>query len=188
MAAGTRNKKTDNHFTADKAALRISAIQGIDRPMVLDVFGGHGVVWSAVGRLTGKGVRRDAIDYRPDLGAPHYHGDNRKILPGIDLSKYDVVDLDAYGFPVDLIRHVVVDARFKGVVVVTAIQTMHGRLPLDLIHEVGLPPEIDEWCKTLAARDGWGLLKQWLASIGVREIVHRSSGRKHYFYFNTRDQ
>lgn len=181
----TAGTKTDNHYTADKVALRIAMTQHIAEPRVLDVFGGHGVVWAAVERITGKPIRRIAVDMRYDLTDPHLHGDNRKVVKGLDLSQFDVVDLDAYGIPAGLIEEVVVNKRFRGVVFVTAIQTMQGAMPSTVSKGIGLPESITSACPSLVSRRGWEFLKAWLASLGVREITHRSKARKHYLGFRT---
>lgn len=180
--------KTDNHYTADKVALRVSMTEHLAEPRVLDVFGGHGVVWAAVTRQTGKRISRVAVDNRLDLFDPHLHGDNTKIVKGLDLSRFDVVDLDAYGIPAALIHEVVVDKRFKGVVFVTAIQTMHGGMPKAICEGLGLPQSIFAECPSLVARRGWEFFKAWLATLGIREIIHRSKGRKHYLGFFTGDR
>lgn len=175
--------KTDNHYTADKVRLRVDMIEHLASPRVLDVFGGHGVTWAAAARISGKVVRRTAIDNRLDLDTPHLHGDNTKVLKGLNLTGYDVIDLDAYGIPAALIREVIVEKKFRGIVFVTAIQTMHGGMPAIISRDLGLPPSITKACPSLVARRGWEFLKAWLASLGVQEITHRSKGRKHYLGF-----
>lgn len=174
--------KTDNHYTADKIALRVDMTAHLSEVIVADVFGGHGVVWSGVERLSGKPVSRTAFDNRLDLGMPHLHGDNTKTLRGVDLSRFNVVDLDAYGIPADLIQHVV-GSGFKGTVFVTAIQTMQGQMPKAITSGIGLPPTLYRSCPSIISRRGWTYLKAWLASLGVQQITHRSAGRKHYFGF-----
>lgn len=178
--------KTDNHFTADKIDLRVRMTAHLAAPRVLDVFGGHGVVWGGVGRVTGKTIDRVAIDHRLDLDGPHLHGDNTKVVAGLDLSGYDVIDLDAYGIPADLIKTVIRAKGFKGVVFVTAIQSMQGGIPKVIGNDLGLPPNISRECPSLVARRGWEYFKNWLALMGVERIEHRSHARKHYlgFYAN----
>ena len=177
--------KTDNHYLADKVALRIGMIEHLESPRVLDVFGGHGVVWAAVERLAGKKINRVAVDNRLDLDLPHLHGDNVKVIKGLDLTAFDVVDLDAYGIPAGLIQEVVVSKKFRGVVFVTAIQTMQGQMPKIIAEDLGLPRSISSACPSLVSRRGWEFFKAWLASLGVREITHRSKNRKHYLGFHS---
>lgn len=177
--AGT---KTDNHFTADKIDLRVEMTAHLQTVRVLDVFGGHGVVWGGVERISGRKVIRTAVDKRTDLDRPHLHGDNEKIIGELDLSRYDVIDLDAYGIPAGLIK-TVLQKGFKGPVFVTAIQTMQGGMPKVISDDIGLPPTLMQSCNSLIGRRGWEYLKNWLALQGVDEIIHRSYSRKHYFGF-----
>ena len=50
-------------------------------------------------KLTDKKIIRDTIDVRNDIEYFHMHGDKKKYYQIFDLSKYNVVDLDAYGYP-----------------------------------------------------------------------------------------
>jgi len=178
-------KKTDNHYLADKVALRIkhSCWPADNKPLrVLDCFGGKGVVWAAVGKTAGKDIERTAIDERIDLVQFHIHGDNARVICELNLTEYDVIDLDAYGIPAEQID-LVIKSGFRGVVFVTAIQTMHGGLPHKLMDDLCFPAAIKELAPSLVARRGWDYLKEWLCSKGVKAIVHRSKGRKHYFCF-----
>lgn len=178
--AGT--KKTDNAYTSDKAALLVDLTRHLDEIRVLDAYGGHGVIWRAVERLAGKPVQRTAVDQRLDLDTAHLHGDNLKVIAGLDLDAFNVIDLDAYGIPVAQIEEVM-NSDFEGVVFVTAIQTMQGGLPKKMLTDLGLPRSISKRCPTIASRRGWEFLRAWLALQGVRRIWHRSKARKHYLGF-----
>lgn len=181
-------KKTDNHYTGDKVAIRIAnSPWDIDRELtVLDCFGGRGIIWRAVQRKSGKKVNRTAIDKRTDIIEFHFHGENSKVLLGLCLKKYDVIDLDAYGIPVEQID-ILVGKGFSGTVFVTAIQTMHGQLPKKMLDDLGFPENIAKKCPTLVGRRGWDYFKQWLALKGVSKIIHRSKQRKHYLCFKLND-
>ena len=182
-------KKTDNHYLADKVAMRIKHSSWPDdgrNLKVLDCFGGKGVVWGLVEKLSSRKVDRIAIDKRIDIMNFHIHGDNSRILAEIDLQEFDVIDLDAYGIPADQID-IVMSSGFKGVVFVTAIQTMHGGLPHKIIDDLKFPKSIKEQAPSLVARRGWEYLKEWLHFKGVTQITHRSKSRKHYFCFRIND-
>ena len=175
--------KTDNHYLADKVALRVSMIKGLPDPIrVLDCYGGHGVVWRAVQRLTGRVINRTAIDMRTDLHAAHLHGDNLKVMAGLDLSQYDVIDLDAYGVPTEQLD-MVLRSTFRGVVFVTMIQTVVGEMPQRMCKEIGLPAKIFTECKTIAFRRGWEYFCAWMHKRGVDRIHLRARNRKRYFGF-----
>jgi hypothetical protein len=178
-------KKTDNHFVADKVALRAkySPWAADGSPLrVLDAFGGFGVCWAAVRRLTGRPVMRIAIDQRHDLMEFHNHGENIKVMSGMDLSAFDAIDLDAYGIPAAQLD-IVFGSPFRGVVFVTAIQSMQGGLPNLICEQLGFPKAIQQKAPSLVARRGWEYFREWLAVRGVSRIVHRSWNRKHYLAF-----
>lgn len=183
-----QTKKTDNDFLADKVQLRIDHCpKPKGRPArVLDCFGGKGTVWRLVEAKTGGKVDRVCIDSRPDLSSFHLHGDNIKVMAGLDLSGFDVVDLDAYGIPAAQLVEVF-DSGFRGVVFVTAIQTMQGGIPAAMLDDLGFPGTISKKAPSLPSRRGWQLIKEWLALKGVRKISHRSKNRKHYLCFQIND-
>lgn len=178
-------KKTDNHFTGDKVAIRIAHTPWPENrpPRVLDVFGGHGVVWRAIQRKTGRSVERVGIDNRHDLTAFHAHGDSIKVMSGLDLSRFDVVDLDGYGIPFDELC-LTFERGYRGVVFVTCIQVLHGAMPAAMARALSIPDAVSREAPSLLARRGWELFKEWLALQGVGRIVHRSWRRKHYLAFS----
>lgn len=182
--AGT--KKTDNHYTADKIALRISNVRWEKfngrNIRVLDCFGGRGVCWGAIKKKTGLNIDRHAIDKRNDITDFHFHGDNVKVMMGLDLEGYDIIDIDAYGIPAEQLS-LVFNSNFKGDVFVTAIQTMNGSIPNIVAKELGFPESINKKAPSLLSRRGWQYFKEWLALNGVSEITHRSKDRKHYLHF-----
>lgn len=175
-------KKTDNSFTADKVALRANMLPAKEHVRVLDAFGGRGIIWAAVKKKTGANIERTAIDARVDIDDFHLHGDNRKVMAGMDLSCFDVIDLDDYGVPADQIDEVI-KSDFRGVVFVTMIQTMHGQMPTRICDEIGLPDRINRDAPSLVVRRGWEYFEAWLALKGVKKIRLRQKGRKRYFGF-----
>jgi len=176
-------KKTDNHFTADKIALRIGMLPDKEVVRVLDVFGGRGVIWRGIKRKTGRDIRVTSIDKRDDISTMHLHGDNAKVIKGLDLSRFDVIDLDAYGIPADQLK-TVFDSKFVGPVFVTAIQTMNGGMPKLILDSIGLPKETPT---SLSAKYGFHHLLTWIGMHGVKKIRCRSWHRKHYFGFVIND-
>ena len=177
-------KKRDNHYTGDKVALRINHSPWSDEPLnVLDCFGGHGIIWRAIQRKTERKINRTAIDQRKDMLQFHLHGDNVKVMAGMNLKKFDVIDLDAYGIPYDQLK-IIFDQNFKGTVFVTTIQTMIGIMPHGLLQDIGFSKEMIQKSPSLFARRGFQYLLEWLAIKGVKKIIHRSKNRKHYFTFD----
>lgn len=173
--------KTDNHFLRDKIALRASHLPDGD-VRVLDCYGGKGVVWRGVERLTGRAIKRLPIDIRRDIDTFRLAGDNESWLLSIDLSKFNVIDLDAYGQPIEQLQ-TIFERGYIGVVFVTFIQTALGKVHNRMLEDVGFTHEMVQKCPTLFARRGFEYFLDWLARHGVTSVSHRSAGRKHYLCF-----
>lgn len=95
------NVKTNNHpATAKaKATLRryvLDAMRG-HAPAVFDAFAGDGQMWQAVWREADHYVGCDMKWYRDEREA--FVCDNRRVLRAIDLQRFNIFDLDAYGAP-----------------------------------------------------------------------------------------
>lgn len=181
-------KKRDNHFTGDKVALRLHHAPWPDtRPLkVLDVYGGHGLIWRAIARKTGRTIDRISIDNRPDLLAFHAHGDSPTVMAGMALDGFDVIDIDGYGIPLQPLKQVVA-THFRGMVFLTMIQTVKGIMPFALGQDLGFPDAVATKCPTMLGRRGFQYFKEWLALHGVTSIDHRSKNRKHYLAFRLND-
>jgi len=169
--------KTNNSYLGNKVDLRINHIP--ENPVVLDCFGGAGIIWKAIERATGKPIKRIGID-KIDYGVGFFlEGDNMAFLKTIDLSKFNVIDLDAYGAPYQQLK-TLFDRRYSGVVFVTFIQGYYGIMPKPLLNEIGFTDAMIEKCPTIFGKRGWQYFLEWLALNGVRTVTHRSHNRKHY--------
>lgn len=109
-------------------------------------------------------------------------GDNRSFLQIIDLSRFNVVDLDAYGIPFEQLK-ILFDREYKGVVFFTMIQSLYGQMNKALLADLGFTNKMVEKIPTLFAKSGWGYFREWLALRGVSKIRVRSHKRKHYLFF-----
>lgn len=176
-----QTKKTNNSYLGNKVDLRINYLPAGDLS-VLDCYGGAGKIWVAIGRETGRQIRYlpiDKLDYGVGLFLP---GDNLVYLASLDLSRFNVIDLDAYGVPYQQLR-VLFDKRFVGRVFITMNQTIVGELPHDMLTEVGFSRAMLRMSPALCFRNGWQHFLDYLALMGVRQVVHRTKARKHYLTF-----
>ncbi len=168
---------TDNSLLGYKVWLRVDHLP-TEPITVLDCFGGYGVVWDCVKRITGRNdIRRLAIDKEKRKGA--VRGDNRKWLEGLDVSAYNIIDLDAYGIPFDQVN-TLFTKHFKGTVFFTFIQSGMGTMPTKLLKANGISDPMRKACPTLFGQIGWELWLDWLGLKGVKTVFHRSKDRKHY--------
>ena len=177
--------KTDNSYLADKVGLRVNHLPKKKTITVLDCFAGSGRIWRAVQRRTKKDIRVLAMGKKA-IGF-QLPGDNLAWLKGMDLIKFDVIDLDAYGVPYEQLK-IILDRGYKGTVFVTGIQvfgfTGGGEMPRGLLREIGFTEPIYKKAPSVCNRRGWEYFCEWLAMKGVSQIHHRGHSRKHYFAFS----
>ena len=180
--------QTNNSYLSDKVALRMNHIPDKERLRVLDCYGGEGKIWTAVKKLTGRKITVLPIEIKEYNNASfHLPGDNRSYLQTLDLSKFDVIDLDAYGTPIEQLE-TLFERNYKGVVFVTFIQSIMGMLPYVLLRAVGFTDEMVKKCPTLFGKSGWKYFCEYLSLRGVKTIWHRYHARKHYIGFSCAGQ
>ena len=170
---------TDNSYLSDKVSLRAGHLPS-GEVRVLDCFGGNGRIWRGVQKVTGRKIKVLPVDYR-DIGF-HLPGDNRGYLPSLDLSRFNIIDLDAYGVPYDQLKEVF-ERGYQGIVFVTVIRSSMGMMPYGLLRDVGYTDEQIKQCPVVVSKNGWAYMLEWLANLGVRKIWLRSKDRKYYAGF-----
>jgi hypothetical protein len=170
-------KKTDNSYLADKIHLRANHLPD-GEVRVLDAYAGSGKIWRGVAHVSQRKIRRLAIDTRDEFGF-HLPGNNLAYMESLDLSRFNAVDLDAYGIPYQQLKQVL-SSGFQGWVYVTFIQSVFGALPADFLVACGFSEEMVSKCPTLFYKQGWEYFKGWLAANGISRIFHRTINRKHY--------
>jgi hypothetical protein len=175
-------RKTDNDLIWDKLRLRLDHLPS-DPVKVLDCFTGKGVLWKAIRKKTGRNITVLPIDIRGDDIGFHLHGDNQDFLSTLDLSRYNVIDLDAYGVPYGQLK-IIFMRGYTGTIFVTFIQSVYGAMPHGLLHDVGFTQAMIEKTPSLFNKRGWEYFLQWLGLNGITEVWHRSNTRKHYLAFN----
>lgn len=182
--------KLDNAYTRDKIDLRINHLPAGAELTVLDCFAGDGIIWRGVERLSGRAMRVLPIDVRADVSSTfRLDGRNEDFLVSLDLRRFDVIDLDAYGVPYEQLR-ILFERKYIGTVFVTFIQVAMGKMPFSLLQDIGFSREMIDKSSTLFARRdrAWGYFCEWLALHGVNELHVRSKmegsrKRKYYIAF-----
>jgi len=175
-----QTKKTNNSYLGNKIELRLAFLP--EAPSVLDCYGGAGLIWRVITERTGLKIRYVGID-KNEYGSGFYlPGDNMAYLLAMDLSRFNVIDLDAYGVPYEQLK-TLFERRYSGRVFVTFIQSLYGKMPYGLLEEIGFSRVMIEKCPTLFGKRGWRHFLDWLAQNGVGEVVHRSNAGKHYLTF-----
>lgn len=184
-----RLTKTDNSYMGIKLKVRKLAIDNMPdkkRVRVLDAYSGQGLTWKTIH------TDRPQIDMLIDeielKGRPgvYLRGDNLKYLAGMNLSQYDIIDLDAYGIPYKQLEIIFSRRRQNGkkvIIIFTFIQTLFGVLPKGMLLKLGYTPKMISKIPSLFNRNGFEKFKQYLACRGIRRINYISVGQKHYGSF-----
>jgi len=132
---------TENSHLRTKVRLRLELIDkiGKDKIHVLDAFAGQGLVWKEIQRQRPDlQVTTVGIEKRKYVNPNVIMGDNRKAMKGMDLTVFDIIDLDAFGCPWEQLT--IAAQRAPHVpVVLTHISVTLGPVPKGLLKAAGLP-------------------------------------------------
>ena len=143
-----------------KVTLRLNHLPEKNEIIVLDAFAGKGTIWNLVQKRTDKKIRTLAIDknYYDNIDIVC---DNLKVLAGIDLGRFDIVDLDAYGIPFAQMQ-LLFKNKYQGIVFVTFIQSFYGNLPTAILMQSGFTPEMIRKARTLFSKKPLEVLETYL--------------------------
>jgi len=178
------NMKTDNSYFDLKVQLRLDCLKGKKKVKILDCFSGEGKLWGAVIKKTKVKITIIGIEKESGKNRMSLPGDNIKYLKSIDLSQFDIIDLDAYGIPYAQLE-IILNRDYKGIVIVTAIQSMFGMLPKKMLYRLGYTKEMIEKIPILFNKNGLDKLKNYLYLYGVQLIEGYFINLKNYFCFKT---
>lgn len=172
--------KTDNSFFEEKVLLRMEAIRDVKTPVILECFAGKATLWREVEKRTGRTFDIVRIEkQKRKCPLPHLQGDNLKFLVGMDISRFNVIDLDAYGIPAELIE--VIHAKgYRGTLVITAIQSVMGRLPDIVLKAVGYSENMIKKAPILLSSSGLEKFLKYLYIKGIRKVSGYFLDRKFY--------
>ena len=175
--------QTENSYLGAKLKLRIDNLPAGETIRVLDCFSAHGTLWREIKRLTGRKIEVLRMKERTGLTGIYLEGDNLKFLAEMDLSGFDVIDLDAFGVPADQLELVLPRAQDGTVIFVTFIQSVMGVMPMKLLNANGLTDEMIKKAPTLFGKSGWKYFLNFLALNGVKKVRAYNYSRKHYLAF-----
>lgn len=178
-----KQAQTNNSFLDAKVQLRAETLPDIDKINVLDAYSGQGTIWQQIKATSDKDINITRIDTE-DVKGVYLKGDNLKFLNAIDLSIYNIIDLDAYGIPYKQLQ-ALFNRGYKGIVYITFIQTMYGQLSKGILNSLGYTDTMIDKIPTLFNKYGFTKFKQYLATKGVTKIRHISFDNKHYIVIKT---
>ncbi|MCP4178060.1 MAG: hypothetical protein GY756_09855 [bacterium] len=147
---------------------------------VLDCYAGNSELWNNLILIYNVDVL--SIEKERGKNKRALCGDNLKFLKSLNLGDYHIIDLDAYGIPyLQLLE--IFKQKYKGYVVVTAIQSMMGNLNQGLLENYGYSKKMISKCPTLFSRQFERIFFNFLAVNGVKKINIIRKNRKNYLYF-----
>lgn len=177
--------KTNNDLSLinAKIQLRINSIEHLKGQIkVLELFGGEGILWNEVKKLTGKDILILGID-KNKYKRVQLQGDNLKFIDSLNLQEFDVIDADAWGSPFYQVEKIF-SKNYKGIVHCTFIQTMMGGLSKEMLLRLGYTETMLSKIKSVFNKNGIEKFKNYLAQNGVTEINIVTDNKKKYLYFN----
>ena len=177
--------KTNNDLSLinAKIQLRINSIEHLKGQIkVLELFGGEGILWNEVKKLTGKDILILGID-KNKYKRVQLQGDNLKFIDSLNLQEFDVIDADAWGSPFYQVEKIF-SKNYKGIVHCTFIQTMMGVLSKEMLLRLGYTETMLSKIKSVFNKNGIEKFKNYLAQNGVTEINIVTDNKKNYLYFN----
>ena len=174
--------QTDNAKLSEKVYLRKAATNHLKNLKVLDLFAGENVLWSYF-----QCSRYYGVEQQKGKGKNLY-ADNRKVIPTIDLSGFNVIDIDSYGIPFEQVEQIFRnDTLKKGTVIVyTCIGNSISSIGNAAIRHFGIE-EMYKEAPTLFNGYGREYFHAMLYENGIRTITvyrpERTSFDKEYGYF-----
>lgn len=178
--------QTDNSHFDLKIKLRLIAIKeyGLKNISVLDAYSGDGRIWYEIQKLHPFPISLTRIDIKRDRRGVYICGDNCKILSSLDLAKYDIIDLDAYGVPFYQLEEIF-RKHVESIIFVTYILKGMRTIMRKLLEKIGYSREMVSKIPTLFNSCPLEKIGQYLAQNGVDKIngYFLENNFKNYFYF-----
>lgn len=172
---------TDNSYVQSKINLRRLATKNLKEIKVLDLFAGENKLWSSfklakyygVEKVKGKGKNLNA--------------DNIRVIESLDLSRFNVIDVDSYGIPANQIYKIYQNQSLqKGTVIIyTCITNKMSGLNKEIINMFNLG-DIYKKCKVILNGYAIDMFYGMLYSLRIYKIVEyniKDKFDKHYGYF-----
>lgn len=172
---------TDNDGIDRKVRLRVEAIKGLAVVNVLDLFAGDNLIWSRIPCQRYYGIEAEKNKGR------NLHADNRKIIPHLDLSTFNVVDCDAYGMPYEQIQLLFDNPTLQSgtIIIYTCISGVLNRLCVRMLSDYNLAEQYKR-SRVLYNRYSAEMFHAMLHSHGVKQVFcyrTKKSMSKEYGWF-----
>lgn len=177
--------KTNNSYLKEKIILRLLNLPEKENIKVLDCYHGNGEIWRNIKNISDKNIEIDGIDLKEYSDSFSLIGENTKILKSIDINKYDVIDLDAYGVPDLQIEIIKQKAKKEIIVFYTFINSVMGRLPFNLLKKIGFSENMLKKASMIFSRHQHNKFLFFLSCLNIKGIVNwiEFNNKKYYGVF-----
>lgn len=179
------SRQIDNSHKEVKLEMRRESVK--DGDTILDCCHGEGFLWGEIGQ--GKDISVIGIEHEKGRGRGAIHGEAEKVIPGLDLSRYQMIDVDTYGSPYQIIKCIFKNKTLAPgtVIFYTFIQTHMGLVSQESLRAIGLSKEMTKKISTLFAKLGWPAFLEYLRKQGIKKVdawyVKERTSKKHYGRF-----
>lgn len=157
---------TDNDGLKNKIWLRKQATIGVDDIRVLDLFAGENRIWENIKTSRYYGIEKEKWKGK------NLHIDNRKIIPIMDLSGFNVIDCDPYGIPYTQVKLLFENKTLqKGTIIIfTCISGVLNQMDKTEIEDYGLR-EMYKRTRVLFNRYADEMFFSMLKKYGVEKVT-----------------
>jgi hypothetical protein len=178
------SRQIDNSHFGAKVAMRLNLVK--DGMKILDCFHGNGELWGYIGKQIKISVT--GIEKQKGKGKGVLYGECEKIIPSLDLSRYDIIDLDAYGIPDDALIKVLDGSPKSGTIIFyTFILVGMARCTNYLLNNIGISTSMAAKCPTLFSNFAFDSYLDMLYNYNIKEVYdlhyQEKNSHKHYGYF-----
>lgn len=177
-------QQINNSHLTEKISLRLKYLPSQDNIKVLDCFNGDGIIWNKIKNKVKKNIEITPIEIKQKKGI-YLKGDNIKYLMSLDLNKFDIIDLDAYGIPFAQLE-IIFNKKFKNkIIYFTFIQSVMGKLPNKLLIKLNYSKEMIIKCPTIFNKNGFEKICNYIALNQIKNISYININNKYYCCIKT---
>jgi len=169
-----KSHKTDNSHFWGKVRLREKMIEDLSEINVLDLYSGYGTIWSTIKeRNKDKKINVTSVEKVKGKNPNAICADALKLIPSLDLSRYDVIDIDVYGNPYKPLKAIVKNGSFKdGVnIFLTDIRIGYGAVPTELLLSLGFAEKQIKKAPTIFYKFEQLAIFNFLYELGVKKVL-----------------
>lgn len=172
-------KKTHNSYFDDKVILRLNNLPEKKHLNVLDCYAYEGNIWNEIKNRAGKDITVTGLEITKTKKI-NIKTDNIKFLESVEIDRYDIIDLDAFGQPIEQLE-IIKEKKWQGTIFITFIQTGMGNLNKKLLTTYGYSEEMLKKCQTIFTANGFDKLFFYLTTtFNFDKIIYKHDNKKYY--------